>query len=452
MSHPRAARYTTLVNIPFSYTHASVHTHRLEDMGKQVARDDHPPRKTMHPPPPPPLLPVLPSASAVPERVAVPSRDTIPDIHIPHLKPGGEGVLGASPANAHATLGERSNSLISDASSTNASVSDDVTAAIMDDVDVVAEGLFDISGVDMQVEPRLVEDDEVVSDGSVELSSTDVDTDSEESRSGSETYLELGGPVTSDANMHEGLLSRRDVVRTYDSSCGTLSDGSAELDRLGTVCILSDEDNQEEVDGNRRKVLEAARRYLEGDGLDGLGVEMREGHWGADVDDALSLEELQIEADTISEMIDAAPIKEHMRRERVTILPDTPPLREETGSWREERKTRRRKRPPERVDTGVVSLSDTDESADEMAPRAECGKIESLRKRLARVTEELASMQMITAGNAADAETELGRGIAPGARGMLKGEVCRLRITVDHVARMSLECAYKIREEAERHR
>lgn len=81
-----------------------------------------------------------------------------------------------------------------------------------------------------------------------------------------------------------------------------------------------------------------------------------------------------------------------------------------------------------------------------------CSRVEKLSERVDVLSRELAALQMFTAGRAADADVMKSSTNDRSTDGLLRGEVCRLRITLNHVAKLTLEKAFSVRDELEKHR
>lgn len=77
-------------------------------------------------------------------------------------------------------------------------------------------------------------------------------------------------------------------------------------------------------------------------------------------------------------------------------------------------------------------------------------RVFALQRRLDTITKELAGLQVITASRAAEADVLKSFASDATSDGLLNGEVCRLRITLDHVTRLALKNAFDLRDQLEK--
>lgn len=77
-------------------------------------------------------------------------------------------------------------------------------------------------------------------------------------------------------------------------------------------------------------------------------------------------------------------------------------------------------------------------------------RVFALQRRLDTITKELAGLQVITASRAAEADVLKSFASDATSDGLLNGEVCRLRITLDHVTRLALKNAFELRDQLEK--
>lgn len=186
---------------------------------------------------------------------------------------------------------------------------------------------------------------------------------------------------------------KREVSMDFSEELERPYDGSGYV-KVGFVEELPDE---EEVE--RRKNVEKEVTTL----LEGRRHGQQYSDWGREADDALSLEELQLEADEVTRALDGL---------------------EESGLVR------------------AVPFEGGSNGGDR---GGKCRRVEGLRKRVRDVVEGLADVQMMTAGRAAEAEIRIG------CEQGLKGEVAKLKITLNHLARLTLEQAQLIMDRVEGH-
>lgn len=213
----------------------------------------------------------------------------------------------------------------------------------------------------------------------------------EEGVNGSRVVCVVGGK--------EGKEGKGEVVEELGQSRGGGGSGGGGAHvKVGYVEELPDE---EEVE--RRKNVEREVATL----LEGKRQGRCYSDWGVVADDALSLEELQLEADEVTRVLEGLEGKGLVRAT-----------------------------PFERGGSGAGSGGGKHGGG-------KCGRVEGLRKRARDVVEALADVQMITAGSAADAEIRLGSELG------LRGEVAKLKITLDHLARLILEQAQLIMDRVE---
>lgn len=243
-------------------------------------------------------------------------------------------------------------------------------------------------------------------------------SDGDESRSASETYFEGVNDVVHDDPATWHPLPRDVAERTYESEEGDRAaleshDESEQDDDTphsawedgsgrGAVVLLEDDEEEDNVARNDAR----ARRRERGGSVEREVVAILEGRathrrqyseWAMEADEILSLEELEVEADEVTRML------QRFDGEEEGVLVRAAPFT-----------------------AGNASATK---------------RMAQLRDRLKRVVEGLAAVQMVTASRAAEAAEK-------GDDGPW-GEVAKLRITLDHLARLVLERAYQVMEGAE---
>lgn len=344
-------------------------------------------------------------------------------------------------------------------------VSDDDDRATVDD-ERSPEGSVSTEGEEGE-ELREEEDPGVDDDDEDEeaLEDSDLD-DSADERSGSETYVtDFGGEVVrDDAQWLEDRVSRSAAVCTYTSS-----DDSAD-----------DEGADEEAAAN-------AEGWAEG--WDSSPVVPEEGGMAAQVEAALRRErgardggshEATVDGEAATPSPPRRPRSRARSRPRIQFLDsDTDPdarkqriveLPSDSAGDAELTSASSLAPSPALYTPRIVSLPDSDAEVDEGSPTSQCAppfdlvdtqvallpaapscaRFAALRARLDSVTSALATMQMITAGCAADAEAALTK-TPKDPETLLRGEVVKLRVTVDHLARLTLARAFEVAAEADKH-
>ncbi|CDF35027.1 unnamed protein product [Chondrus crispus] len=206
--------------------------------------------------------------------------------------------------------------------------------------------------------------------------------------------------------VHERASSPLSRPHSFPASNSSPASETSEMHRRKPVRpaveILPDEwDGIEQHESS----LESARSTgIAGAGAENVPCKNGYADWGDVADDQLSLEELQVEADEVTAAIEDA------------FPSGKPPLGRATPL------------------------------------KSVCADKPRLQKRMRDITAELANVQMATAGWAADAEGSIGSGDEKKDDRLLRDEVGRLRITLNHLTRLTLERAFEVRDAIDAHR
>lgn len=257
--------------------------------------------------------------------------------------------------------------------------------------------------------------------------STSAASDSE--RSASETYLtDFGGPVLRDDSDWADRVSREDVVRAYASSSDADADEPA-------------------VETRTRAETEV---YAE---------------WAVEADEALELEELQEQADMLAGEFDgvssaaSSPLQsEHsdlMVDDLSDLQLDSADELADVASDGATSASKRMRMPAVHIVQEFERKEDEESVVDvqhEDAAHEYVGVVDSdkgrsrlvaLQHRMEQVVNQLAQLQIVTAGRAADAQERKGDGLYAEAR--------RLHAMLDHLARLLLQQAFQVRDQLEAH-
>lgn len=178
--------------------------------------------------------------------------------------------------------------------------------------------------------------------------------------------------------------------------------------------------------------------------------------WDNDIDDQLSLEELQLNADAITAAIEKAPVgleatlgknASPKRRPRTSSHSSSSRASSSSQSGQDRRKRRQRrvKFPPE------SECKPSDGAT--LVPCQDNTRRLYLLDRVKQAANELAKLQVMTASRAADAACDHHRAAEESRDTQrLRVELRTLLITLDHLTRLTLEQAFITRDALETHR
>lgn len=292
------------------------------------------------------------------------------------------------------------------------------------------------------------------------LPQSDAELSTSCSQSASETFVDdIGSPVVHDPqDLLHVCIPRSAISRTYSSS-----DGGDDYDI---------DDNDNDAVGLQAiqpfSSLNACATSLGAANDTELHLNDEQ---GTRADDLLSLEELQLKADAVTEAIEStipADTTSRPRRPRTSSSSTHHPRLQAHGTSAQGDIVHQFKHMDADVDTDADS-DDMDHVTHNTRRRprngarnshrsyrarttSSCPRTRELKNRVDILTREIASLQVVTASRAADADDMKASTNDKTSDSLLRGEVCRLRITLDHVARLILEKAFSVRDELEKHR
>lgn len=186
----------------------------------------------------------------------------------------------------------------------------------------------------------------------------------------------------------------------------------------------------------------------------GFSHDINEG-WDNDIDDQLSLEELQLDADAITAAIEKAPIGLGPTTD-MTSPKRRPRKSSNTSSSRASSSFQTQYRSPEQRQHNVNAATQAGcTPSDDTTPRPCQDNIRrhQLLGRVKQAANELAKLQVMTASRAADVACDHHQSTEDSRDTQrLRTELRTLLITLDHLTRLTLEQAFIARDALETHR
>lgn len=285
----------------------------------------------------------------------------------------------------------------------------------------------------------------------------------------SASYInDIGSPVFHDPHPHRTqTVSRAYAKRVYcstdEESDASSSDEDDDHGNDDDSCKFATRSNGLDLEKNsshtpsRASQLNGCKPAVNKDknqNANGFSHDIHEG-WDNDIDDQLSLEELQLDADAITAAIEKAPVglgpttDMTSPKRRPRKLSNIPSPRASSSFQAQYRNSERRQN---NVNTAMQTECNPSDDTTPL-PCRDNARRHQLLGRVKQAANELAKLQVMTASRAADVACDHHR-TTEDSRDVqrLRTELRTLLITLDHLTRLTLEQAFIARDALETHR